>query len=37
MGPKDVDVEHGATTEAIANDMERWVTVLAEFTKYIGC
>jgi hypothetical protein len=32
----DVDVEHGATTEAIANDMERWVTVLAGFTKHIG-
>jgi len=32
----DVDVEHGATTEAIANDMERWSTVLAEFTKFIG-
>ena len=32
----DVDVEHGATTEAIANDMERWATVMTEFTKFIG-
>jgi hypothetical protein len=32
----DVDVEHGATTEAIANDLDRWVSVLAEFVKYIG-
>jgi Putative bacterial sensory transduction regulator len=32
----DVDLEHGATTEAVANDMERWVVVLSEFTKFIG-
>jgi hypothetical protein len=32
----DVDLEHGANTEAVANDMERWVTVLSEFTKFIG-
>jgi hypothetical protein len=32
----DVDLEHGANTEAVANDMERWVIVLSEFTKFIG-
>ncbi len=31
----DVDVEHGATTEAIDNDIERWVSVLAAFAKFI--
>jgi hypothetical protein len=32
----DMDVQHGATTEAIANDLDRWVAVLAAFTKNIG-
>jgi hypothetical protein len=32
----DMDVQHGANTEAIANDLDRWVAVLADFTKYIG-
>jgi hypothetical protein len=32
----DVDVEHGATTEAIANDLDRWVHVMGEFMRYIG-
>ena len=32
----DVDVQHGATTEAIANDLERWKALLAEFRTYIG-
>jgi Putative bacterial sensory transduction regulator len=32
----DMDVEHGATSEAIANDLDRWVAVLAAFTKHIG-
>jgi len=32
----DVDVEHGATTEALTNDVDRWKVVLNEFRKYIG-
>jgi hypothetical protein len=32
----DMDLQHGATTEAIANDIERWAGVLAHFTKNIG-
>jgi hypothetical protein len=32
----DVDVEHGTTTEAIGNAVERWVSVLTEFTKFIA-
>ncbi len=32
----DMDVEHGATTEAIANDLERWKAVIQEFRTYIG-
>jgi len=32
----DMDVQHGATSEAIANDLDRWVAVLAAFTKHIG-
>ncbi len=31
----DMDVEHGATTEALANDLERWSSVLGIFTKFI--
>jgi Putative bacterial sensory transduction regulator len=32
----DMDVEHGATTDALTNDVDRWVVVLNEFRKYIG-
>lgn len=32
----DMDFEHGATTEAVANDLDRWVGVITEFTKYIN-
>jgi hypothetical protein len=32
----DMDVEHGATTEAIANDLERWKAIIQEFRTYIG-
>jgi len=32
----DMDVQHGSKPEAIANDLDRWVAVLADFTKYIG-
>lgn len=32
----DVDLEHGATVPAIANDFERWVLVMKTFRKYIG-
>ena len=31
----DMDVQHGATTEAIVNDLDRWLLVLAEFMKFI--
>ena len=31
----DMDMEHGATSEAIANNMERWNAVLAGFVKYL--
>ena len=31
----DMDVEHGATTEAMANDLTRWALVLTEFRKFI--
>lgn len=32
----DIDVAHGATTEALGNDLERWIVTLTEFMKYIG-
>ena len=32
----DVDVEHGAHTEALANDLERWIAVMGAFMRYIG-
>ena len=32
----DMDLEHGATTEAMANNLARWMLVLSEFRKYIG-
>lgn len=31
----DVDLEHGATTEAVANDIVRWELVMQEFRKYL--
>ena len=31
----DVDVEHGATTEALTNDLDRWVSVLGTFGKFL--
>ncbi len=30
----DMDVERGATTEALANNFERWAAVLEQFPKY---
>ena len=30
----DMDVEHGATTEALANNLERWRAVAEQFPKY---
>ena len=30
----DMDVERGATTEALANNFDRWVAVLEQFPKY---
>jgi len=32
----DVDVEHGANTDALANDLDRWIAVMGEFMRYIG-
>jgi len=32
----DMDLEHGATTEAVANDLDRWIGVITEFQKYIN-
>jgi hypothetical protein len=32
----DIDVQHGATTEALANDLARWNVVLTQFSRYIG-
>ena len=32
----DIDVEHGANTEAVANDLDRWTSVMGEFMRYIG-
>jgi hypothetical protein len=32
----DMDMEHGATTEAMTNDLDRWVVVMNEFRKFIG-
>jgi hypothetical protein len=31
----DVDLEHGATTEAVAADLERWVSVLTGFNSFL--
>jgi hypothetical protein len=30
----DMDVERGATTEALANNFERWAAVVEQFPKY---
>lgn len=32
----DMDMEHGATTEAMTNNIDRWVVVMNEFRKSIG-
>ena len=32
----DMDLEHGGTTEALANNLDRWVGVIGEFNKYIN-
>jgi hypothetical protein len=32
----DMDVEHGATTEGLANNVDRWILVMSTFRKYIG-
>jgi len=32
----DVDLEHGATTEAVANDFDRWRLVFREFRDQVG-
>ena len=32
----DVDVEYGATTEALVNDVVRWILVMDTFRKYIN-
>jgi hypothetical protein len=32
----DVDLEHGANTEALANDLDRWILVLSTFRKFIN-
>ena len=32
----DLDVEHGATTEAMLNNLDRWLLVMREFRKFIG-
>jgi hypothetical protein len=31
----DMDVEHGATTDALTNDLERWVAVMGKFGQFI--
>ena len=31
----DMDMEHGATTEAMANNLDRWLVVIREFRKFI--
>lgn len=32
----DVDFEHGATSEAVANAIDTWVAVLPAFREYVG-
>jgi hypothetical protein len=32
----DMDLGHGATTEALANDLDRWMVVMDEFSKYFA-
>jgi len=32
----DLDLEFGATTEALANDLDRWAGVIGDFNKYIS-
>lgn len=31
----DMDMEHGGTTEAMANNIDRWLLVIREFRKFI--
>ena len=33
----DMDVHHGATTEALANNLDRWKLVVREFPAYFRC
>ncbi len=33
----DIDLERGYTTEAIANDLDRWVAVLGDFKHFMYC
>jgi hypothetical protein len=33
----DLDLEHGATTEALKNDLETWDLVVSGFSKWIDC
>jgi hypothetical protein len=32
----DLDLEHGGTTDGLANDLNRWLSVLSEFNKFIS-
>jgi len=32
----DMDMKHGATSEALASDLDRWTIVLGQFAKQIG-
>ena len=32
----DMDMEHGATTEAVANNFERWAAVVEQFPKFVN-
>jgi len=32
----DMDLEHGATTEALGNNFDRWTGVIGEFNKFIN-
>lgn len=32
----DVDLQHGATTQAVANDIDRWMLVMKTFRSFVG-
>ena len=32
----DMDLEHGGTTEALTNNLDRWLLVIREFRKFMG-